>query len=118
MGGIEGDFQSNPSHNLPIEAGLDAEEEKQAVVNTAKTRIQLTCDMDDVLTYAAVHNGVHIVRDICVKNISESDLDNLMIQLAAKYLEKWTEDPSLAGYQFEDPNRVKNMAAAVYAAIQ
>lgn len=118
LDGIEGDFQSNPSHNLPIEAGLDVEEEKQAVVNTAKTRIQLTCDMDDVLTYAAVHNGVHIVRDICVKNISESDLDNLMIQLAAKYLEKWTEDPSLAGYQFEDPNRVKNMAAAVYAAIQ
>lgn len=35
-----------------------------------------------------------------------------MIRLAAKYLEKWTGDPSLAGYQFDDPNRVKNMAAA------
>ncbi len=179
----------------------------------------LTCDIDDVLTYAAVHNGAQIVRDICVKNISESALDNLMlrinsdndftenfelgiekiksgeelhfknlkvlvkagylaslterstcqmrvgiysgekllisetmnmtalafdqwpglqytpellvafvmpnhpvvismIQLAAKYLEKWTKDPSLAGYQFCDPNRVKNMAAAAYAAIQ
>lgn len=41
-----------------------------------------------------------------------------MIQLAAKYLEKWTDDPSLAGYQYEDPNRVKYMAAAAYAAIQ
>ncbi len=195
------------------------EEEKQAVANTAKNVLQLTCDIDDVLTYATIHNGAHIVRDICVKNISESDLDDLMlricsdnnvtenfelgigkikpgeelhfknlnvlinagylaslterstcqirvgiyfeeeqlisetmnitalafdqwpglqytpellaafampnhpvvtsmIQLAAKYLEKWTGDPSLAGYQFDDPNRVKNMAAAVYAAIQ
>lgn len=179
----------------------------------------LTCDIDNVLTYAAVHNGAHIVRDICVKNVSESDLNNLMlrisfdtdfagnfelgiekikpdeelhfknlkvlvnagylaslterstcqmtagiyfeekllisktmnitalafdqwpglqytpellaafampnhpvvtsvIRLAAKYLEKWTKDPSLAGYQFRDPSRVKNMAAAAYAAIQ
>ncbi len=195
------------------------EEEKQAAADTAKNQLQLTCDIDDVLTYATIHNGVHIVRDICVKNISESDLDHLMlricsgndltenfeqgiekikpgeelhfknlnvvinagylaslterstsqitagiyseenqlvsetmnitvlafdqwpglqytpellaafampnhpvvtslIQLAAKYLEKWTGDPSLAGYQFDDPNRVKNMAAAAYAAIQ
>lgn len=41
-----------------------------------------------------------------------------LIQLAAQYLEKWTKDPSLAGYQYNDPNRVKDMAAAVYAAIQ
>lgn len=193
--------------------------EKQTVVSNAKNVLQLTCDIDDVLTYATVHNGAHIVRDICVKNISESDMDNLMlqvcsdnnltgnfeqgiekikpgeelhfknlnilintgylaslterstcqitvgiyfeeeqlisetmnitalafdqwpglqytpellvafvmpnhpvvtsmIQLAARYLEKWTGDPSLAGYQFDDPNRVKNMVAAAYAAIQ
>ena len=41
-----------------------------------------------------------------------------MIQLASQYLGKWTGDPSLAGYQFGGPNRVKQMAAAVYAAIQ
>ena len=40
-----------------------------------------------------------------------------LIQLAAGYLGKWTKDPSLAGYQFDDPNRVKNMAAAAYAAM-
>lgn len=196
-----------------------AEEEKQAVVNEADYGLRLTSHIDDVLTYAIVHNGAYIVRDICVKNVSETDLDNLlirisssngltedfklgiemiksgeelhfrnlnvpinaeylasltersscrltagiysgenllisettnitalafdqwpglqytpellaafampnhpvvtsMLQLAAKYLEKWTRDPSLAGYQFEDPNRVKNMAAAAYAAIQ
>lgn len=184
-----------------------------------KNKVELACEMDDVLTYAAVHNGEHMVRKISVKNISEADLDNLMlkirsdqdlitdfelgigkirpgeelffrnldvpvnagylasltersecritvgiylgeeqlisenvdltalafdqwpglqytpelltafvmpnhpdvirmIQLASKYLEKWTKDPSLAGYQSGDPNRVKNMAAAAYAAIQ
>lgn len=181
--------------------------------------LELICSIDDVLTYATVHNGSHIVRDIGIKNVSEADLDYLlvrissnnelteefklgiekikpgeelhlknlnvpvnaeylasltersscqltvgvyseehllasevtnitalafdqwpglqytpelltafampnhpvvtsMIQLAAKYLETWTGDPSLAGYQFDDPNRVKNMAAAAYAAIQ
>lgn len=43
---------------------------------------------------------------------------NSMIQLTSQYLDKWTKDPSLAGYQYGDPNRVKNMAAAAYAAIQ
>lgn len=198
---------------------ITAEEENQTVINLADHGLELICNIDDVLTYAIIHNGAHIVRDICVKNVSENDLDHLllkitssngltldfklgierikpgeelhfknlnvlinaeylasltersscqlmagiysdekllisettsitvlafdqwpglqytpellaafampnhpvvtsMLQLAAKYLEKWTEDPSLAGYQLEDPNRVKNMAAAAYAAIQ
>lgn len=181
--------------------------------------LQLSCDVDDVLNYAIVHNGVHIIRDICLKNESEEEFQDLtvqfhsdnefikkggvgvdrirpgeeihlknldvqinagylaslteksfcqicvevrqneellisktdritvlafdewpglqytpellaafvmpnhpvvisMIQLAAKYLEKWTGDPSLAGYQYKDPNRVRFMAAAAYAAIQ
>lgn len=41
-----------------------------------------------------------------------------LIQLASQYLKKWTTNPSLAGYQFDDPNRVKQMAAAAFAAIQ
>ena len=202
--------------NLERENTLLEEPEE---VTPAKNVLQLSCEIDDVLTYAIVHIGAHVVRDVCVKNVSEADLDNLVvkisanieivenfkfgiekikpdeelhfknlnvpinagylaslternifqltvgiyfeetqlasqtvtitalafdqwpglqytpellaafsmpnhpvvtsiIQLASKYLEKWTEDPSLAGYQFQDPNRVKNMAAAVYAAIQ
>ncbi|WP_395022034.1 DUF4011 domain-containing protein, partial [Robinsoniella sp. RHS] len=202
--------------NLERENTLLEEPEE---VMPAKNVLQLSCEIDDVLTYAIVHIGAYVVRDVCVKNVSEADLDNLVvkisaniemvenfkfgiekikpdeelhfknlnvpinagylaslternicqltvgiyfeetqlasqtvtitalafdqwpglqytpellaafsmpnhpvvtsiIQLASKYLEKWTEDPSLAGYQFQDPNRVKNMAAAVYAAIQ
>lgn len=41
-----------------------------------------------------------------------------LIQSAAKWLEKWTGNPSLDGYQSGNPDRVKKMAAAVYAAIQ
>lgn len=215
---MKAELDSEPEGPI-VEAPARSEKENQPDKNTAENCLQLTTNIDDVLTYAIVHNGVHIVRDICVKNISDSDLDHLllqissgnelikdfkfgiekikpdealhfrnldvqvnveylaslterstcqltvgiyseekllaseasnitalafdqwpglqytpellaafampnhpvvtsMIQLAAKYLEKWTGDPSLAGYQFEDPNRVKQMAAAAYAAVQ
>ena len=206
-----------PAESVAGEPAL-AEEEEPAV-SPAKNCLQLTSNIDDVLNFAIIHNGAHIVRDICVKNVSEIDLEHLMIristgngltedyklgiekikpgeelhfrnldvqvnadylvslterctcqltvgiysgesllvsestnltalafdqwpglqytpellaafampnhpvvtsmlQLAARYLEKWTGDPSLAGYQFDDPNRVKHMAAAAYAAVQ
>lgn len=41
-----------------------------------------------------------------------------LVQQAAHFLEKWTKDPSLTGYQTKNPNRVKQMAAAAFAAIQ
>ena len=41
-----------------------------------------------------------------------------LILEASQYLQKWTGEPSLEGYQSRDPNRVKMMAAAAYAAIQ
>lgn len=192
--------------------------EKDREICTTES-LRLTCEMDDVLTYAIVHNGGNMIRDICIKNISENDLVNLtlkikssneliedfelgidkikpedeihiknphilvnvgylsslterslcqltvevydgekllvsetanitvlafdqwpglqytpellaafvmpnhpmvtsLLQLAANYLEKWTQDPSLAGYQYLDPNRVRDMAAAAYAAVQ
>lgn len=40
-----------------------------------------------------------------------------LLQSTSKWLEKWTHQPSLEGYQCQSPNRVKTMAA-VYAAIQ
>ena len=41
-----------------------------------------------------------------------------LLQRASKYLEKWTKEPSLEGYQSENPNRIVDMAAAAFAAIQ
>lgn len=195
------------------------EENKKEIIKRVRTGLELSCEIDDMLTYAIVYNGLHIVRDVCIRNISEIDIDHLtiriesdnsliepfefrvekikpgeelhfknlkvrinanylaslterslcqlkveacigdevqvsykkdiialafdqwpglqytpellaafampnhpvvirMLQIAARYLEKWTKDPSLAGYQYDDPNRVKLMAAAAYAAIQ
>lgn len=37
---------------------------------------------------------------------------------AADRLQKWGKSPSLEGYQAHDPNRVRELAAAAYAAIQ
>lgn len=52
-------------------------------VKERKDALSLFCEIDDVLTYAIVHNGAYIVRDICVKNISETDLDDLNIKITA-----------------------------------
>ena len=41
-----------------------------------------------------------------------------LLQSSAKWLNKWTQNPSLDGYQSKDMNRIKMMAAAAYAAIQ
>ena len=194
-------------------------EDQIRFIRDAKTGLELSVESDDVITYAIQQNMAGIVRDICIKNTTEKDIDNLVVrvdsdtnlieffqvgvekigageelhlrnlkikingdylaslteritcslcfyvcydkevllydkkdiialafdqwpglrytpellaafsmpnhpvvtnllQLSAKYLEKWTGDPSLAGYQFKDPNRVVQMAAAAYAAIQ
>lgn len=182
-------------------------------------RIELTAQVNDVLTYALQQNGLKIVREVCIKNITDTDMENLIIKIntdielvepfeqtvqilrageeislrelkiqirgsylasltervscmifvhvcqgeeelallskdmialaydewpglkyfpdllaafvtpnhpvianilqsASKWLDKWTNRPALDGYQSGDPNRVKMMAAAVYAAIQ
>ena len=41
-----------------------------------------------------------------------------ILKEAAEWMKTWTGDPSLEGYQSNDSNRVKKMAAAAYAVIQ
>ena len=41
-----------------------------------------------------------------------------LLQTASQYLNKWTGNPSLDAYYSKNPDRVKKMAAAVYAALQ
>jgi hypothetical protein len=213
------DFEALQEIKIQDSVEMVSEEEKEEILPKSKDRVELSFEVDDVLTYAIQHNGAHVVRDVCVKNVSENDIDNLVVridsnnemlelfefgiqkikpdeelhfkklkveingdylatltersickikvnvyyeeeilasdtkdiavlafdqwpglqytpellaafampnhpvvisflQLASKYLDKWTQEPSLAGYQFKDPNRVKTMAAAAYAAIQ
>lgn len=204
------DSTSNNTQNIKPDSNTIA---------NARNNITLSVDMDEVINYAIQQNGVNIISEVCVKNNSKDEFNNLilriesdselieksevgiqklrpeeevhlkniklkingdylaslierivcsvhfqlifenqeiisdtkevtalafeqwpglkytpellaafsmpnhpvvssLLQLASKYLEKWTKDPSLAGYQYDDPNRVKQMAAAAYAAIQ
>jgi len=41
-----------------------------------------------------------------------------ILTIVRKYMEKWSGDPALPGYQLKNPKLVLTMAAAVYAAIQ
>jgi len=41
-----------------------------------------------------------------------------LLRSAAAFLQRWTGDPSLNGYQSGDPGRVLRMAGAIYAALQ
>ncbi|MEZ4268864.1 MAG: DUF3320 domain-containing protein [Myxococcota bacterium] len=42
----------------------------------------------------------------------------LFLDLVRKHMQAWTQDPSLNGYQSGNPVRVRQLAAAVYAALQ
>ena len=229
------DISEEPLHQVgmvlnvtvPADATLEQEEiihtetaeEQLEIIKKARNGLELSIESDEVVNYAIQQQGIPIIEDICIKNITEQDFENLMliidsdtmlidefklgiqsvhageelhmknlkiqingdylaslteriicslrfrisinsedvvssqkeiialafdqwpglkytpeiltafsmpnhpivislIQLAAQYLGKWTKDPSLAGYQYNDPNRVKHMAAAAYAAIQ
>ena len=43
---------------------------------------------------------------------------NRIVAKAVTFLEEWTKDPSLDGYQTKDVNRVRLQAAAIYKALQ
>lgn len=43
---------------------------------------------------------------------------NMLMQSASKILKNWNQDPSMEGYQSDNPDRVRMLAAAAYAAIQ
>ncbi len=229
------DISEEPIHRagkvLDMVAPVDATSEKEEIMHTkaveerfeiirkARNGLELSIESDEVVTYAIQQQGIPIIDDVCIKNTTDRDIEDLMlsidsdtmlidefklgipsvhageelhmknlkiqingdylaslteritcilrvhisinsedvissqkeivalafdqwpglkytpeiltafsmpnhpvvtslIQLAAQYLEKWTKDPSLAGYQYGDSNRVKQMAAAAYAAIQ
>ena len=46
-----------------------------------KNRAELICQIDDVLTYAAVHNGIQIVRSVGVRSLSEADMEDVVLKI-------------------------------------
>lgn len=64
-------------------------------------------------------SGVSVMPELisafCAPN---HPLVNEIVSEAAVYMQTWTGSPSFMGYQSEDPNIVKQQAAAIYAALQ
>ena len=57
------------------------EEQKSEQLKKEQNGIEMTIEADDVITYAIQQNGGRIVRDICLKNITEEDIDDLLIRI-------------------------------------
>ena len=69
----------------------------------------------EVLAYNQFCNQYSLLSSFVMPN---SPIIPLLMHDAAEILKKWGKDPSLEGYQRKDPNRVRELAAAAYAAIQ
>lgn len=57
------------------------EEQKSEQLKKEQNGIEMTIEADDVITYAIQQNGGRIVRDICLKNTTEEDIDDLLIRI-------------------------------------
>lgn len=51
--------------------------------NKPENSIVLACEIDEVINYALVHNGAFVVRDICIKNTSETERNALLLKIAS-----------------------------------
>lgn len=72
----------------------------------------------DVLAYDE-WSGADIMPELIASFCSPNHpLISEVISEAGIYMQQWTGSPSFTGYQSEDPNVVKQQAAAIYAALQ
>lgn len=107
---INGDYLASLTERIICSIRFHVSVNSENVISTHKEIVALAFDQWPGLKYTP-----EILTAFSMPN---HPVVTSLIQLAAQYLQKWTKDPSLAGYQYDDPNRVKQMAAAAYAAIQ
>ena len=76
---------------IPVQGELlEAEEisEREASEGTPDpiptSILELTCEIDDVLTYAGIQNGYQPIRQILVKNTSDQDLSGMMLRIKSE----------------------------------
>lgn len=64
-------------------------------------------------------NGTNYIPEIISAFVTPNyPAINSIISSAGEYLKKWTGDPSFTGYLTQNPNNVRNQAAAIYSALQ
>lgn len=72
--------ETKSNENQEDEVGY-AEDQQKEIMNRIRDGLELSCVIDDVITYAIQQNGVQIIHDICLKNITEEDMDDLIIRI-------------------------------------
>lgn len=107
---VNGDYLANLTERITCLIKVAVCYENNVLVSDEKEIVALAFDQWPGLKYTP--------EILAAFSMPNHPVVTSLIQLASQYLEKWTGDPSLAGYQYGDPNRVKQMAAAAYAAIQ
>ncbi len=82
---------------------------------------EIICEQSEQMKVYAYNewNGATSYKDYLVAFVMPNHpvISSLMLE-AAQILKQWGKNPSLEGYQENDPNRVRELAAAAYAAIQ
>ena len=71
-----------------------------------------------LLAFDEWNGGLSIPEIIAAFIIPNSDSINTIIRQAADYMHSWTGSSAIDGYQSGDPNRVKQLMAAIFRAIQ
>lgn len=107
---IKGDYLASLTERISCNVKIEIFQEEQVLAADVKPVIVLAYDEWPGLKYFPDILAAFITPNHPI--IAE------LVLSASKWLEKWTKSPSLDGYQSQNQNRVKLMAAAVYAAIQ
>jgi hypothetical protein len=72
----------------------------------------------EILAYDEWSGAGMMPELVCAFCAPNHPLVNEVVSEASVFMQHWTGSPSFTGYQSEDPNVVKQQAAAVYAALQ
>ena len=71
--GIDLAYIENAVNTAATEHLQTKQPEIAEAANKPENSIVLACEIDEVINYALVHNGASVVRDICIKNTSDTD---------------------------------------------
>lgn len=87
------------------------------VISGEETVAQCSSDIE-LLAYDEWNGTKYMPEIISAFVIPNHPMISSVLSKAGEYLEQWSGDPSFTGYMTENPNHVRNQAAAIYAALQ
>lgn len=87
------------------------------VISGDDTVAQCSSDIE-LLAYDEWNGTKYMPEIISAFVIPNHPMISSVLSKAGEYLKQWSGDPSFTGYMTENPNHVRNQAAAIYAALQ